>query len=294
MNSAAQRLENHRVLVENWLRDCFREREPRGDLYDAMYYSLMAGGKRIRPILLLECCRLCGGTPAEVLPFAGAIEMIHTYSLIHDDLPCMDDDDLRRGRPTNHKVYGEATAVLAGDALLTAAFEFMLDPAVKLPLDRILEASGILARAAGGRGMVGGQVLDMAGEGHSLGLNEVEELQRLKTGALIAAAAEMGCVLAGGSPEQRQSVRRYAERIGLAFQIQDDILDVVGDTATLGKPVGSDAKSEKTTFVTLKGLDTCRDLVDKLTKEAVEALACFGPEGEDLCWLARSLACREK
>lgn len=294
MNGAAQRLEEHRVLVENWLRDCFREREPRGDLYDAMCYSLMAGGKRIRPVLVLECCRLCGGDSAEALPFAGAIEMIHTYSLIHDDLPCMDDDDLRRGRPTNHKVYGEATAVLAGDALLTAAFEFMLDPSVTLPPERVLEASGILARAAGGRGMVGGQVLDMAGEGHSLGLHEVEELQRLKTGALIAAAAEMGCVLAGGSPEQRQSVRRYAERLGLAFQIQDDILDVVGDTATLGKPVGSDAKSEKNTFVTLKGLDTCRELVEKLTKEAVDALTCFGPEGEGLRWLANSLASREK
>lgn len=294
MSNAAQGLEEHRTLVEEWLRDCFREREPRGDLYDAMYYSLLAGGKRIRPVLLLECCRLCGGEPAEALPFAGAIEMIHTYSLIHDDLPCMDDDDLRRGRPTNHKVYGEATAVLAGDALLTAAFEFMLDPSVKLPPERVLEAAGILARAAGGRGMVGGQILDMAGEGHSLGLHEVEELQRLKTGALIAAAAEMGCVLAGGSQEQRHSVRRYAECVGLAFQIQDDILDVVGDTETLGKPVGSDAKSEKTTFVTLKGLETCRELVQKLTNEAVDALTCFGLEGEGLCWLATSLASREK
>lgn len=293
-DTTVRRLEEHRSLVENWLRHCFQEREPRGDLYDAMCYSLMAGGKRIRPVLVLECCRLCGGAPAEVLPFAGAIEMIHTYSLIHDDLPCMDDDDLRRGRPTNHKVYGEATAVLAGDALLTAAFEFMLDPSVKLPPERVLEASGILARAAGGRGMVGGQVLDMAGEGHSLGLHEVEELQRLKTGALIAAAAEMGCVLAGGSPEQRKSVRRYAECLGLAFQIQDDILDVVGNTATLGKPVGSDAKSEKNTFVTLKGLDACRELVGKLTQEAVDALTCFGPEGEGLCWLANSLASREK
>lgn len=142
--------------------------------------------------------------------------------------------------------------------------------------------------------MVGGQILDMAGEGHSLGLHEVEELQRLKTGALIAAAAEMGCVLAGGSQEQRHSVRRYAECIGLAFQIQDDILDVVGDTETLGKPVGSDAKSEKTTFVTLKGLETCRELVQKLTNEAVDALTCFGLEGEGLCWLATSLASREK
>ena len=294
MSGEMQQLDAHRLRVEEWLRDCFREREPRGDLYDAMYYSLMAGGKRIRPVLLLETCRICGGDPETALPFAGAIEMIHTYSLIHDDLPCMDDDDLRRGRPTNHKVYGEATAVLAGDALLTAAFECMLDPSDSLPSERVLDAAGVLARAAGGRGMVGGQGLDMAGEGHSLCIHEVEELLRIKTGALIVAAAEMGCALAGGSAEQRQAVCRYAGRLGLAFQIQDDILDVVGDEATLGKPVGSDAKSEKNTFVTLKGLDACRELVDKLTGEAVDALSCFGAEGDGLRWLAQSLAGREK
>ena len=289
-----ERLDSHRDQAEAWLHHCFRGRAPRGDLYDAMYYSLLAGGKRIRPVLLLETCRLCGGDTAQVLLFAGAVEMIHTYSLIHDDLPCMDDDDLRRGRPTNHKVYGEATAVLAGDGLLTAAFEWMLDPSVNLPPERVLEAAGILAQAAGAQGMVGGQVLDMAGEGHAMGLTEVEELQRLKTGALIRAAAEMGCVLAGGSQEQRKAVCCYAERIGLAFQIQDDILDVVGDEATLGKPVGSDAKSEKNTFVTLKGLEACRQLVEKLTAEAVDALSIFGTEGAALCWLARSLASREK
>lgn len=289
-----ERLDGHRIQIEAWLRQCFQGRTPHGDLYDAMYYSLLAGGKRIRPVLLLECCRLCGGDPERALPFAGAIEMIHTYSLIHDDLPCMDDDDLRRGRPTNHKVYGEATAVLAGDGLLTAAFEWMLDPSVGLPPERVLEAAGVLARAAGAQGMVGGQVLDMAGEGHSMGLAEVEELQRLKTGALIRAAAEMGCILAGGSMEQRRAVCGYAERIGLAFQIQDDILDVVGDERTLGKPVGSDAKSEKNTFVTLKGVEECRRLVDKLTGEAVEALSVFGDESESLNWLARSLASREK
>ena len=150
-----ERLDGHRAQAEEWLRHCFQGRAPRGDLYDAMYYSLLAGGKRIRPVLLLESCRLCGGDPGKALPFAGAIEMIHTYSLIHDDLPCMDDDDLRRGRPTNHKVYGEATAVLAGDALLTGAFEWMLDPSVTLPPERTLEAAGVLARAAGAQGMVG-------------------------------------------------------------------------------------------------------------------------------------------
>ena len=204
----------------------------------------------------------------------------------------MDDDDLRRGRPTNHKVYGEATAVLAGDALLTAAFEVILD-AGSLPPERLLTAAAVLARAAGGWGMVGGQVLDMAGEGHALSLSEVEELQRMKTGALITAAAEMGCVAAGGAQEQRAAVRRYAEKLGLAFQIQDDILDVVGNAAALGKSVGSDARSEKTTFVTLKGVETCRKLVRRLTEEAKEALAVFGCEKEHLCWLADNLASRE-
>ena len=283
--TSQEQLNAHRALAEGWLGRCLRNREPRGDLYDAMEYSLLAGGKRIRPVLTLECCRMCGGEPETALPLAGAVEMIHTYSLIHDDLPCMDDDDLRRGRPTNHKVYGEATAVLAGDALLTAAFEVILD-AGSLPPERLLTAAAVLARAAGGWGMVGGQVLDMAGEGHALSLSEVEELQRMKTGALITAAAEMGCVAAGGAQEQRAAVRRYAEKLGLAFQIQDDILDVVGNAAALGKSVGSDARSEKTTFVTLKGVETCRKLVRRLTEEAKEALAVFGCEKEHLCWLA--------
>ena len=174
--------------VEEALRERVGQMGRYADLREAMEYSLMAGGKRIRPVLVLESCRMCGGDPEAALPFACAVEMIHTYSLIHDDLPCMDDDDLRRGRPTNHKVFGEANAVLAGDGLLTAAFETMLAPGQKLPPERVLEAAGILARAAGGRGMVGGQVLDMAGEGRALGLTEVEELQRLKTGALIRAA----------------------------------------------------------------------------------------------------------
>ena len=200
-------------------------------------------------MLVLEACRLCGGAVEDALPFAGAIEMVHTYSLIHDDLPCMDDDDLRRGRPTNHKVFGEANAVLAGDGLLTAAFETMLAPGQKLPPERVLEAAGILARAAGGRGMVG---------------------------------------------EQREALCRYADCLGLAFQIQDDILDVVGDEATLGKPIGSDVRSDKTTFVALKGLADCRILVAELTDRAVEALAPFGSEAESLRGLAQSLAGREK
>ena len=287
-----QQLAADREQIEKALRGCFGGREPRADLYDAMQYSLLAGGKRLRPVLLLESCRMCGGEVDRALPFGCAVEMIHTYSLIHDDLPCMDNDDLRRGKPTNHKVYGEATAVLAGDGLLTAAFETMLE-ADGLPQDRVLAAAACLARAAGGRGMVGGQALDMAGEGHALALSEVEELQRLKTGALICAAAEMGCILAGGDDAARRSVRRYAEKLGLAFQIRDDILDVEGDSAVLGKPVGSDARSEKTTFVTLKGVAACQEQVESLTREAQEALKPLAQRGF-LCWLAQSLVARNQ
>ena len=287
-----EQLHAEQTLIESALRTCFSTREPRSDLYDAMQYSLLAGGKRLRPILVLESCRVCGGDPTKALPFACAIEMVHTYSLIHDDLPCMDDDDLRRGQPTNHKVYGEATAVLAGDGLLTAAFETMLE-AGDLPQGRILAAAVSLAQAAGGRGMVGGQALDMAGEGHALSLTEVEELQRLKTGALLTAAVEMGCLLAGGTAEQKTALVKYAKRLGLAFQIRDDILDVEGDSATLGKPVGSDARSEKTTFVTLKGLKGCQELVEQMTQEAIDAIASL-PDSQFLCWLAQTLAARNK
>jgi len=279
-----------KALIDKALKTAFRERPPRADLYDAMNYSLLAPGKRLRPILVLESCHACGAARASALPLACAIEMIHTYSLIHDDLPCMDDDDLRRGRPTNHKVYGEATAVLAGDGLLTAAFETALaSPGV--PSDRLLEACRCLAGAAGAAGMVGGQALDMAGEGHALTLSDVEELQALKTGALIQAAVELGCILAGGSPEQRAALCAYAQKLGRAFQIRDDILDVTGTEAELGKPVGSDAKGEKTTFVTLKGLDSCAQLVSKLTAEAVAALAPV-QERAFLEELARRLAGR--
>lgn len=286
-----ERYEADKALVEEALKGAFRSRAPRADIYDAMNYSLLAGGKRLRPILTLETCRLCGGEPMDVVPFACAVEMIHTYSLIHDDLPCMDDDDLRRGRPTNHKVYGEATAVLAGDGLLTAAFETALAGRAGLDPERVLEALDVLASAAGADGMVGGQTLDMAGEGRALTLADVEELQRLKTGALMSAAAEMGCLLAGGSPEERKAVRRYAECLGLAFQIRDDMLDVTGDAALLGKSTGSDARGEKTTFVALKGLEGCAALVEKLTGEAAESLSGFD-HPEFLCSLVRSLADR--
>ena len=271
----AERYDADKELVEKALTALFRGCEPHADLYDSMNYSLLAGGKRLRPVLTLECCRLCGGTDVQALSLACAVEMIHTYSLIHDDLPCMDNDELRRGKPTNHMVYGEATAVLAGDGLLTAAFETALGAGTYLPAQQVTEALAVLSAAAGPAGMVGGQALDMAGEGHALTLSDVEELQKLKTGALISAAAELGVIAAGGSPDRRAAVRTYAQKLGLAFQIRDDMLDVTGDESSLGKPVGSDAQSEKTTFVTLKGLEECARLVERLTGEAVAALSAF-------------------
>ncbi len=262
-------------LVETALRGVFRGKVPHADIYDAMNYSLLAGGKRVRPILTIEACRLCGGTAEAALPFACAVEMVHTYSLIHDDLPCMDNDELRRGKPTNHVRYGEATAVLAGDGLLTAAFETALGAGACLPAERVIQALELLSVAAGPAGMVGGQVLDMVGEGHALTLSDVEELQQLKTGALISAAAELGVIAAGGDETKRTAVRTYAQKLGLAFQIRDDVLDVTGDEGSLGKPIGSDAESEKTTFVTLKGLEECGRMVERLTADAVAALSAF-------------------
>ena len=288
-----RRLAGDQKRIEEALGAIFLEDDRYADLQEAMEYSLMAGGKRVRPVLTLECCRLCGGDPERALPFACGVEMVHTYSLIHDDLPCMDDDDLRRGRPTNHRVYGEATAVLAGDGLLTAAFQMLTARRDLLSPEQMAEGVDCLSRAAGPSGMVGGQVLDMAGEGRSLSLSELELLQSLKTGALISAAAELGCIAAGGSPEQRRAVARYAQKLGRAFQIRDDMLDVTGTTEEFGKPVGSDRSREKSTFVTALGLEGSGALVEQLTEEAVSALNGF-PQPDFLIWLARELASRRK
>ncbi len=288
----SKRLQQDQQLVENWLGSCFAHRTGYGAIYDAMNYSLMAGGKRIRPVLALETCRMCGGDVEQALPFACAVEMIHTYSLIHDDLPCMDDDDLRRGKPTNHKVFGEATAVLAGDALLTAAFEMMTEHGRDLPAQRVLDAIDCLSHAAGAGGMVGGQVLDMEGETRPLSVSELKLTQSLKTGALIRAAAEIGCIVAGGTPEQCAAVRQYAQCIGRAFQVRDDMLDVTSTDEVLGKPIGSDAQNGKTTFVTALGLEGCAVLVEQLTGQAVDALRGFD-DPAFLIWLAHRLAGRE-
>ena len=263
-------------------------------LIEAMRYSLLDGGKRVRPTLVLEFCRLCGGDVQAALPFACAVEMIHTYSLIHDDLPCMDNDDLRRGKPSNHKAYGEDTALLAGDGLLTLAFATMLSPEslAAVGADCAAEAAFQLASAAGIHGMVGGQEIDLRSEGKAISLETLQEMDEKKTGALILASARMGCALAGADERQRDAAEHYACAIGLAFQIVDDILDVEGDAATLGKATGSDAENQKSTYVSLLGLETAKQRVKELTHTAVRALEPFGEEGKALADFAKSLASR--
>ncbi len=259
---------------------------------EAMRYSLEGGGKRIRPCLVLEFCRVCGGDPASALPFAAAIEMVHTYSLIHDDLPCMDDDDLRRGKPSCHVQYGEANALLAGDGLLTLAFETL----TKAPLsaERIAEACAVLAAAAGHLGMIGGQTMDLANEDCAVSLETLRQTDALKTVELIRASCMLGCIAAGAAPQQREAAAGYAYGLGMAFQIVDDILDVTGDTATLGKPAGSDETQHKSTYVTLCGLDGAKQDARAFTDLALKAADVFGEAGDALRALALSLCERNK
>lgn len=267
------------------------EENPQKKIYEAEKYSLMAGGKRLRPVIMMMTAKMCGIEPERVLPFAAAIEMIHTYSLIHDDLPAMDNDDLRRGKPTNHKVFGEAMAILAGDALLTKAFETVAgfqDDSVSN--DRVLKAISTLAIAAGDNGMIGGQVVDIESR------NEDEELLKylhsLKTGALIKASGVIGAILAGANDEEIAAVESFCGNLGLAFQIQDDILDVVGSEAELGKPIGSDAENEKSTYVTLFGVEKAEKMAEEYTNKAIESLSIF-EDSSELCDLAKKLMGRK-
>ena len=273
---------------------------PQGDaeqktVFDAMSYSLMAGGKRIRAIMVMAFCELCGGNPADAVPFAAAIEMIHAYSLIHDDLPCMDDDDMRRGKPSCHIAFGEANALLAGDGLLTRAFETVLNRknTPNLPAERVLKAASVLADAAGAEGMVGGQVIDLENEGKQMPYELLQTLDRLKTGALIRASAMMGCIVAGADEETVRRAERYAAAVGLAFQIVDDILDVTADEQAFGKPVGSDAENEKTTYITLFGIEKSRQIVQELVEESNKAIQGSVLEDSFLYDLAEMLAVRK-
>ena len=280
-----------RGVVNEALEECFHEACEQGELLEAMRYSLLAGGKRIRPVLLLRFAAMCGGREENAIPAACGIEMLHTYSLIHDDLPCMDDDDLRRGQPTCHKVFGETNAVLAGDALQSAAFSYVL--ASPVPAENALAMARTLAEAAGERGMCGGQYLDTCKETDIVEESELYLIHLLKTGALLQAACVMGVQCAGGTKQQAEAAARFARHLGIAFQIRDDILDRISTTEELGKDVGSDEKEGKCTFVTLFGVDTCEKLVLEHTETAKEALRGFFDDTEFLFWLADQLAvCR--
>ncbi len=282
-----QRSQEYCSFLEQYLKNLYVRfcREPQKLLFDAMEYSLLAGGKRLRPIFVLDFCRMCGKDWKSAAPFAAAIEMIHTYSLIHDDLPCMDNDDFRRGRPTNHKVYGEGIAVLAGDALLTDAF--MIAASAKLPNPNdMASAIGLMAEGAGSLGMVGGQVLDIMSEERELTEQEVLDIQSRKTGRLIRIACCLGVTAGGGTAAQMEAAITFAEALGLAFQIRDDMLDVIGTQDEMGKGVGTDA--EKNTFVRLYGLEKCEEMVQKYTQEAISALHIF-EENSYMIALAKSL-----
>lgn len=262
---------------------------------DAMKYSLSIGGKRIRPILVLEFCRVCGGNIYDAIPFAVALEMIHTYSLIHDDLPCMDDDDMRRGMPSCHVKFGEANALLAGDALLTAAFGVISESRIAEVRPSVaVKAIRVLSRLAGVGGMIGGQELDLKSENKAITIAELETIDKLKTGALIKCAAALGVMCACDNENYMEAACTYAGNIGHAFQIVDDILDVVGDEKELGKPILSDEASGKSTYVSLLGLEKSKEIADMLTNEAIKALSVFGNEGVFLKELALSLVKRKK
>ena len=264
--------EEYRLKIEAALEQCFRvpENLPQAGLAEAMRYSLLAGGKRIRPMLVLEFCRIAGGDMEKAMPVACAVEMLHTYSLIHDDLPCMDNDSLRRGRPTNHVVYGECTATLAGDTLQAEAFGTILRSG--LAADRRAACAEILAGAVGLDGMCGGQYLDMSWEGRDLTEQELTEINSRKTGALLVAACQMGVAAAGGTAKMLECAGHFGAAIGMAFQIRDDMLDVLSTEEKLGKPIGSDEQEHKNTYMVLLGEKGCEETVQRLTQSAKDVL----------------------
>ena len=282
------------ALVERALKEEL-DRTPVLDdtLRASMAYSLMAGGKRLRPVLLMAAADAVGADGTKFLPVACALEMIHTYSLIHDDLPAMDNDDLRRGKPTNHVVYGEGIAILAGDALLTLAFTVILRQKA-VPAEALLRVVDEISRAAGAEGMVGGQVLDLEAENRQISMEELRRVHTGKTGALFRAALRSGAILAGASEEQLSALTAYADHFGLAFQITDDILDVIGNAEEIGKPVGSDKKNHKSTYVTLTSLEMAQELARRTVAEAEAALSVFGQEATFLRELVAYLVNRKQ
>ena len=284
------RFTQYREYIEKYLSDWYTRFHdlPQKPIFEAMEYSLLAGGKRLRPVLAFEFCRMCGAAWKAAAPFAAAVEMIHTYSLIHDDLPSMDNDDFRRGRPTNHKVYGEAMAILAGDALLTDEFAVAATTQLPEPADMAF-AIATLSECAGSLGMVGGQVLDIQAEQRECTEEDILAIQSRKTGALINAACVLGTIAGGGNEEHIEAASKFAAALGLAFQIRDDMLDVIGTVEEMGKGVGTDA--DKNTFVRLYGLEKCEELVQQYTDYAIASLDVFD-HTEQLIALAKSLTGR--
>ena len=262
------------------------ENNAQSDIYEAMSYSLMAGGKRLRPVIMLLTSEMCGGKEEEALPFACALEMIHSYSLIHDDLPAMDNDDLRRGKPTNHIVYGEAMAILAGDALLNCAMETALSAEVSS--DILVKALRVLFESSGTEGMIGGQVIDI--KNSELTEEELRNLHLLKTGAIIRSAGVVGGIISKATEKELDAIDKFCMNLGIAFQIQDDVLDVKGNEKDLGKPVGSDSDNNKTTYVTLYGIEKSQEMVIEYTEKAKDSIReCFGEKSEKLIALAEFL-----
>jgi len=281
-----------RDIVDGRLHELFAEAgSSYATLVEAMRYSLLAGGKRVRAIICMKFCEAAGGRPEDAIDAACAIEMLHTYTLIHDDLPSMDGDDMRRGKPSNHVEYGEFTATLAGDALQAAAFETLAGSA--LPAASIIEMVKILAHAAGPHGICGGQYLDLSGEGWHLTIDELLELYAMKTAALISAAARLGVIAGDGTYEQIVAADLYASAIGLAFQVRDDVLDCVATAEDLGKPIGSDIDNDKSTFASLLGVEACEKMIHKETEKSISALEGKFENTEFLTWLALVLAERK-
>jgi geranylgeranyl diphosphate synthase type II len=284
-----------RKLVEETLERLWDSMEDPSGLLNAMRYSLMAGGKRLRPILCIAASEAVGGSQEDVIHAACALELIHTYSLIHDDLPAMDNDDLRRGKPTSHKVYGEATAILAGDALLTAAFEILTDPKY-ISANHLLwmQTTHLIAIAAGYAGMIQGQMLDIDSEGKDVGLGELERMHRLKTGALIEVSVRSGAILGGGTNDEIKALSEYGKFIGLAFQVYDDILNIEGSQERMGKKTGTDLDRKKATYPLLLGISKAKEKGQDLVARALQTLTIFDKRGEPLRELARYIAERKR
>jgi len=283
-------------IVDDNLSTIIREEEnPQKIIYESMNYSLMSGGKRLRPVLLLGTYEIFQENMEEVIPFACAMEMIHTYSLIHDDLPAMDNDDYRRGRLSNHKKYGEATGILSGDGLLNKAFETGLEAALKSNLDinKCVRALCTIAKSSGADGMIGGQIVDMYGHEKVSSIDDLKYMHSLKTGAIIKSSVVAGAILAGASDAEITALELYAEKLGIAFQIEDDILDVTSTQEVLGKAIGSDAANDKITYLSFVNIDEAKKHVEKLTREAIESLNIFGDKAVYMIELAKYLTNRD-